>query len=175
MQRQFWAMSKRTIKQQNTNLPMKYFGTIDSALYQSYSCAQFFSGTLGDAYSKRVVLSISFVIQGVVFTFIGWGGDWFRDDMADALWYFSLCFILVGVTQSVDFPCLISTIGSWTERRTRGMISGFWATCSQVGNIIGIQSAAYLLSINGHRWQTLTFIVTVIYIVSAIAIYLIFV
>jgi sugar phosphate permease len=41
---------------------MKYFGSIDTALYQTYSCAQFFSGALGDAYSKRVVLAISFII-----------------------------------------------------------------------------------------------------------------
>ena len=33
IQREFWAMSKRTIKQQNKNLSMKYFGTIDLALY----------------------------------------------------------------------------------------------------------------------------------------------
>lgn len=41
---------------------MKYFGTIDTALYQTYSCAQFFSGALADAYDKKLILAISFTI-----------------------------------------------------------------------------------------------------------------
>jgi hypothetical protein len=29
---------------------MKYFGTIDTSLYQTYSFAQFFTGAVGDMY-----------------------------------------------------------------------------------------------------------------------------
>lgn len=122
-------------------------------------------------YTKRKVLAVSFAVQGILFLLIGFGGNWFSSDMQSALWYFSLCFVLVGAIQSIDFPCLISTIGAWTERRNRGIISGFWATCSQVGNIIGLQLAAVLLASNNNYWQQLMFIVMVIYVVFGVLIY----
>ena len=73
-----------------------------------------------------------------MFLFVGFGGNWFHDDMQGALWYFCACFILVGMIQSIDFPCLISAIAAWTERSSRGKVTGVWATCSQVGNILGL-------------------------------------
>lgn len=51
------------------------------------------------------------------------------------------------------------------------MVTGFWATCSQVGNIIGLQLAAILLASNGNNWQQLMMIVMGMYAVFAIMIF----
>ncbi len=55
-------MSKKTIKQENTQLTTSYFGAIDTSLYFSYGVALFFSGAIGDVYPKKRVLAISFSI-----------------------------------------------------------------------------------------------------------------
>ena len=62
VQREFWAMSKRSIKEQNPDLSMRYFAAIDTSLFQTYSFAQFLTGAIGDAYPRRKVLSLSFTI-----------------------------------------------------------------------------------------------------------------
>jgi OPA family glycerol-3-phosphate transporter-like MFS transporter 1/2 len=84
-------------------------------------------------------------------------------------------FVLLGLVQSVDFPALVSTMGNWTQRKTRGFVTGVWATCSNTGNIIGMQSAALILFINGNQWEHLLYYVTAIYIFFAILIYCAFV
>jgi len=82
--------------------------------------------------------------------------------------------VAIGLVQSVDFPCFISTIGAWTERRNRGIITGVWATCSNVGNLVGIQLAALILNHNNGHWQSLMGYISVIYVSFAALIYLFF-
>lgn len=84
-------------------------------------------------------------------------------------------FVLLGLVQSVDFPALVSTLANWTQRKTRGFITGVWATCSHTGNIIGMQSAALILFINGNQWEHLLYYVTAIYVFFAMLIYCAFV
>lgn len=122
-------------------------------------------------YSKRIALALSFAAQGIVFVLIGQGGVWFGEDMQGALWYFCGCFILIGAIQSIDFPCLVSSVAAWSERKSRGTITGLWATCGQVGNIIGLQLAAVLLSHNGNNWTRLMIIVTELYAIFAIMLF----
>jgi sugar phosphate permease len=57
---------------------------------------------------------------------------------------FYLCFFLIGLTQSVVFPILVSIIGAYFSKSKRGMVAGIWATSTNVGNIIGLQTASYL-------------------------------
>jgi len=134
MQREFWAMSKKAISQEDPDLPKTYFGAIDTSLFLTYAIAQFFTGAIGDTFTKRKVLAISFTIQAGLFgiialaAFKGW----------DHQMLFVFLFGGIGLIQSVDFPCFISTIGAWTNERTRGTVTGVWATCGNVGNILGI-------------------------------------
>lgn len=142
-------MSKKTIKVSHPELTKTFFGAIDTSLFFTYALAQFFTGAIGDMYAKSKVLSISFTIQASLFLLIGLGGtlDMFY------LWYFGTLFALVGLVQSVDFPCLIGTIGAWTNKSSRGLVSGTWATCSQVGNIIGLQLSVVILNNQGGHWE----------------------
>ena len=106
---------------------------------------------------------------------VGLGGHRYSNDLSNALLYFCSCFILIGLVQSIDFPCFISTVGAWTERRTRGIVTGIWATCSNTGNIIGLQLAAFILSKNGEQWEPLMFVVTFTYLCLAAVILVFFV
>ena len=95
--------------------------------------------------------------------------------MGDRLVLFCLLFGTIGAVQSIDFPCFIGTMGAWTSRSSRGTISGIWATCSNVGNIVGLQLASYVLGNHENDWERLMFIVSIVYFGIALLIFLTFV
>jgi sugar phosphate permease len=49
-------------------------------------------------------------------------------------------------------------LGNWFSKTNRGLIIGAWATCANIGNIIGIQIAAILIKYFNNQWQYLLFI-----------------
>ena len=106
---------------------------MDSLMFFSYSLCQFFLARAGDHFNKNRVLTISFIVQGVCFLCLGlqqyYGSNY------KSVYYF--CWLIVGIFQSIVFPILVSVIGSWFPRTTRGRITGGWATCTNVGDIIG--------------------------------------
>ena len=59
-------------------------------------------------------------------------------EMENRLVLFCVLFASIGAVQSVDFPCFIGTVGAWSRRSIRGTITGFWSTCSNTGNILGL-------------------------------------
>ena len=62
MQREFWAMSKEEIYDENPGISTTFFGWINTSLFQTYAICQMGTGALGDIFPKRYVLSISFII-----------------------------------------------------------------------------------------------------------------
>jgi len=86
-----------------------------------------------------------------------------------------LLFGGIGLVQSVDFPCFISTIGAWTSESTRGTVTGIWATCGNVGNILGIQLAAAVLRAKDNQWGYLMMYVTISYLCLALLIFSVFI
>ena len=95
--------------------------------------------------------------------------------MENYLWLFCTLFATIGIVQSVDFPCLVSTVGNWTQRKSRGTISGIWATCGNVGNIFGLQIASWQLTRNSSDWYLLMGGVTLMYFFMATLICLLYV
>ena len=76
----------------------------------------------------------------------------------------------------MDFPCFVGAVGAWTRRITRGTITGIWATCGNVGNIIGLQLAQ--LSLQGEQsnnWQRLMYFVFIMYVALAVTIFVAFI
>ena len=55
------------------------------------------------------------------------------------------------------------------------MIAGIWATCSNTGNIIGLQAASYLPSNNNDKWENLMLYITIIYLIIATSIFFLFI
>mmetsp|Transcript_28597 Transcript_28597/g.35413 ORF Transcript_28597/g.35413 Transcript_28597/m.35413 type:complete len:233 (+) Transcript_28597:52-750(+) len=175
VQREFWAMSKEVIIGKNPELPTTFFGWLNMSLYLSYAVFMFFTGTLGDAYSRKYVLALSFGVQAVFFVIIGYMGLCFAETIESRLLLFCLMFILVGSVQSVDLPCIVATMGAWTRRSSRGTVTGAWATCGNVGNIIGLQAASLVLTRHEDNWESLMFIIAIMYISTAFLILLTFV
>ena len=61
-QREFWAMSKKTIKEEVPGIHTSFFGTVDTGLFLTYAICQFGTGMIGDRVNKRAVLGISYAI-----------------------------------------------------------------------------------------------------------------
>jgi len=103
-------MSKKVMKHKHPELTKTFFGKVDTSLFMNYALAQFFTGMIGDAFDKRRVLTISFTLQALLFLMLGY---YAQKDLTNL---FLLCMIFsgIGLIQSVDFPCLIATLGSWT-------------------------------------------------------------
>ena len=108
------------------------------SLFLTYALCQLGTGAIGDAYQKKYVLAISFTIQACLFSLVGITGIKDADVIQDKLILLCILFGTIGAVQSVDFPCFVGTVGAWTKRSTRGTITGIWATCGNVGNIIGL-------------------------------------
>ena len=52
--------------------------------------------------------------------------------------FYYIVFILIGLFNSLIFPNFISVLGNWLPKNRRGILIGLWATCNNVGNIVGI-------------------------------------
>ncbi len=103
-------MSKKVMKHEHSELTKTFFGYVDTSLFMNYALAQFFTGMIGDAFDKRKVLTISFTFQALFFLMLAFYAN---KDLTGLL---LLCAIFsgIGLIQSVDFPCLIGTLGAWT-------------------------------------------------------------
>lgn len=53
---------------------------------------------------------------------------------------------------------MIHMLGNWFSKNNRGLIIGAWATCANIGNIVGIQLAAILIDVFDGKWENLMFI-----------------
>lgn len=134
-------MSKSSIKKQNADFDIELFGTLDFSMFLCYSMAQFFSGSIGDNFNKKWVLIISYFIQAIVFALLAVAGA----KQITSQFYFISCFVVLGFSQSIVFPTLVSIVSNWFSKEHRGVITGSWGTCTNIGNIVGVQVAAMVL------------------------------
>ncbi len=76
--------------------------------------------------------------------------------------YFYFVSVVIGAANSVLPPTMIAIMGNWFPKKNRGLIVGFWATCNNFGNIIGIQLAAGLMNVFGTHWEYLMITVSIL-------------
>jgi len=148
-------------------LDLSFFGTLDFCMFFFYALAQFATGSLGDHFDKRWVLAISYSVQAVMFVMLAIAGACEFTSHS----YYIFCFVVAGLAQSVVFPTLVGVVGSWFGSTHRGLITGSWGTCTNVGNIIGVQSAARIL--NGEdpsSWHFLMEIVAIAFLANVLLI-----
>ena len=69
VQREFWAMTKKVLNDEQIMkeevMSRGFLGSLDTALFFSYSITQFFYGSVGDSYDKRWVIGIAYFIQAI--------------------------------------------------------------------------------------------------------------
>lgn len=94
----------------------------------------FFGGVIGDIYDLRKVLTFSFAMISLFYLLLGFAGYF---DITSQLYYYFV-FAGIGVFSSPIFPSIIAVLGNWFSKNHRGFIIGLWATCANIGNIIGI-------------------------------------
>ena len=126
------------------------------------------TGNLGDKFNKRKLLTGSFLVQAFFFVIIGFAEE---RRMRTPLVY-HICFGIIGLAQSFVFPCLVSAIGAWFSRKRRGVATGGWGTCTNMGNILGLQSAAWLLQ--SFHWDVLMYLIAVYFVIDALLIWFFF-
>ncbi|CAG2164142.1 unnamed protein product [Oppiella nova] len=79
-----------------------------------------------------------------------------------SFYYFIIIQIICGALQTTGWPAVVSSVGNWFGKGSRGLIFGIWNSHTNVGNILGAVIAGYFVEYN---WG-LSFIVPAI-IVSA--------
>ena len=86
--------------------------------------------------------------------------------------YYYFAFFFIGIFTSPLFPSVIHLLGSWFAQGNRGFMLGLWATCSNIGNIMGVQLAAVLLKLFNNRWEFLQFSISVMMLLCSTMTYL---
>lgn len=94
----------------------------------------YIGGILGDQFNQRIVLSIAYLVLSLSFLALGFAGVFEITNQA----YFYFVQIVIGAFNSVLPPTFIGIMGHWFPKKNRGLIVGFWATCNNFGNIVGI-------------------------------------
>lgn len=150
-QRQFWSIGKVYLTQRHPELDKSVLSRFDAAELYSYAFFLYVCGIIGDRYNPRYLLTLAWAGIGVFFALLGLGGF---SELTSQYYYFPM-FIGIGAFNSLLFPNCVPVLSNWFPKRTRGLILGFWASCNNCGNLVGIQIGTFLQDRYGSRWEIL--------------------
>lgn len=85
-------------------------------------------------YDLRKLMSASLAMLSICYSLLGLGGYL---NIHNPIYYYAV-FISIGIFSSPIFPSIIHLLGTWFSSNHRGFVLGLWATCANIGNIIGI-------------------------------------
>jgi OPA family glycerol-3-phosphate transporter-like MFS transporter 3 len=125
---------KQIVSSSDPEFTNEELSKFDFAQLLTYALCLYMSGTIGDIFNMRKLLTIAYIGMGISFIVTGLGG--FYDIQSKA--YFYIDFIMIGGFASILWPTYISIMANWFPKKNRGFLVGLWATCPNVGNIIGI-------------------------------------
>nr|CDS22362.1 sugar phosphate exchanger [Echinococcus granulosus] len=119
------------------------FGYIDLAYLLSYAVGMFISGHVAERVNLRTFLLWGCILSGVTTAAFGLG--YFADihDLAFYLlaqvvtWLIFTLRIVAGLTQSSAWPAVVTCMGNWFGKGSRGLILGVWNSHVSLGNILG--------------------------------------
>jgi OPA family sugar phosphate sensor protein UhpC-like MFS transporter len=121
-----------------------FLGQLGAAYLIAYTLGQFVSGIAGTRYGARVVL-----LAGMAGT-VGCNLIFGLTDSANA---FLLFMVLNGLAQSTGWGNTVGVMGNWFRKEERGRVMGLWATCFQVGGVLGSGLAAFMLGLAGFKYS----------------------
>ena len=122
---------------------------------------------LGDSFNPRKVLTLAYAELSIFFLLQGLAGMFNITNQA----YFYFVSIGIGAGNAVLPPTFIGILGNWFAKKNRGFLVGFWMSCNNFGNIVGIQIAAGLMTIFGDHWENLLLCIAVLVGLSAFVIF----
>lgn len=127
---------------------------------------------MADNFNLQKLLPINFLIQAVVFFAVAMtgfnGGEY-------AYVQFAVWLSVLGPVQSLCFPAFVHIIANWFSSKSRGLAVAGFVTCVNVGNIIGAQVGQALLRSWNDQWQWLYVLLSGLFLVLAVAIWLLLV
>lgn len=136
----------------------------DTVQLFTYSITIFAGGVFGDIFDIRKFLTLCFSGLGVAYFLLAVGGQ----RQIESYSYYYFVFFLIGLFGSSIWPMMIHMMGNWFSKKNRGLIIGAWATCANIGNIIGIQLAAILIKVFDQKWSHLIFINAIMTLLTAL-------
>ena len=122
---------------------------IMTAYLVAYMIGQFMTAILSRRVATRVLLLSGMAISlgcNVAFGFSYLAGP-------AGYWPLLLFNIVNGFAQSTGWPGNVGVLGNWIERKDRGRIMAFWATCYQLGSILAKTFAAFMLAVASAAWS----------------------
>ncbi|XP_054154974.1 glucose-6-phosphate exchanger SLC37A2-like [Oppia nitens] len=134
-------------------------GLLDSSFLFSYAICMFFSGFIAERCHLRYFLSLGMLLSGLLTYAFGIAFYY----QIHSIYYFIFIQIICGALQTSGWPAVVSSVGNWFGKSSRGLIFGIWNSHTNVGNILGALIAGYYVEYN---WG-LSFIVPAIIIAIA--------
>lgn len=120
----------------NIENPNSLFGILDSFYLISYALFMFLSGYLAERIHLRYFLSFGMIFSGI-FTYL-FGLAYYYD--IHNLYYFILLQIFTGLFQTTGWPAVVSAVGNWCPKESRGITFGIWNSHTNLGNYLAIFS-----------------------------------
>lgn len=117
-------------------------GCIDTAYLAIYALGQFISGSLGDRFGARVLLTFGMIGTALCSILFG---------LSSTAILFAIVFGLNGFFQSTGWPNSVKAISPWLSNKNRGKTMGIWSTNCQIGGIIATAVATLNLMFFGWR------------------------
>jgi len=117
---------------------------LGSIYHISYAIGQFSSAFFGRALGAKRLLLLGMGLSLLCNVYFG---------ASNSYWTIMLFMCLNGLAQGTGWPSCIGSMGYWFRRKDRGRALGIWATCYQVGSVVAVVFAAYILGAAGWRWS----------------------
>ncbi|CAA93414.3 Major facilitator superfamily (MFS) profile domain-containing protein [Caenorhabditis elegans] len=122
----------------------RFLGVLDTSFMITYAIGLFVSGTLGDHYNPRKMLSFGMAMSAISVFCFGFLTEKYHFYSAPLYIFLWICN---GFSQSVGWPIEVAIMGNWFGKDARGTVMGIWSACGSTGNIIGTLIASHALSL----------------------------
>ncbi len=115
---------------------------LGTAYLLSYMVGQFSSAYFGRKLGPKLLLLVGMGISIICNVVFG---------VSNGFWTVFLFLALNGLAQGTGWPGCIGSLAFWFKRKQRGSVLGVWSTCYQLGSVLAVSFAAFLLGALGWR------------------------
>jgi sugar phosphate permease len=106
-------------------------------------------GQLGDKYKPKKVLILALAGLFLILFIIGIITQWINEGVLFYIFFFSIS----GILQATGWPTCLNIFTNWFGEGNRGVLTGFFTTCNNVGNIFGALITSFLVQTLNFNWH----------------------
>ncbi|MEM3066898.1 MAG: MFS transporter [Nitrososphaerota archaeon] len=130
------------------NLSYTEAGLLVTAYFYAYLPAQFPSGWIGDRFGRRLVLSLSSALWGLISIFTAFVNSFHQ---------FLAARMVTGVVQGLYFGNDRPTVAAYTPKGSAGISQGISFIGIGLGTVLGMYLGGLITSLMGWRWMFVLF------------------